>query len=214
MNDKSEVPGHLVTFSAGVLDTVLATKGILPLASLGITGYNLAGSVFDRYFKKKGQRAFQDFENVDVKEMTAFCNSLGDRLEEFWTNVLLTIGRLDKEEKASICNLLLKALISGKIERDTYLRLVKTIEAVYYDDLEFLRNHFDNPIVEGLQLSRTDVAFENSEENEPIISNLVNAHLLKRQGVGILQHGTNLNSVVGHELTAQGNALLTIWMAE
>jgi hypothetical protein len=52
------------------------------------------------------------------------------------------------------------------------------------------------------------VEFELTDENIPIISNLVTSGLLFEERVEILQHGSS-NSVVGHSPTELGKILLT-----
>lgn len=131
----------------------------IPIVKTLIAAKSIFTSISDRIFVKKAITVLIELKNISSKDRINFLNELDDDFSLGSERILLTIEKLDTYEKCQIFGRLAKLRAQNLINLSNFLRLTKTIQDSYLDELYMIK-----------WLKKNDKNYITEEEYYPLIS--------------------------------------------
>lgn len=174
-NDLKDITTDIVE---SVLDNSIK-EGLLkeiPIIKTIVAIKNIYSSISDRLFIKKAMRVLFELGEVENEARNNFINELDDEYSGGSERLLLAIEKLETYEKCKIFGRLCKLKALGVIELEMFLRLTKTIQDAYLDDLyniKWLDKDKKNEVWEGdyYNLISLGIVFREQSEQKAIERN-------------------------------------------
>ena len=115
----------------------------IPIFGIGIKGFSLYQKITEAFFTKKLLKFLIELKNIPLAERKKFINELESKNEtaNAGERLLITLNRLDDENKATLIGKLFNHTILGKLNYDEFKRLTHIIDNAYIDDLNLLKNN-------------------------------------------------------------------------
>ena len=137
-----ELTPELLDVSIDMLTKSDVLKDI-PVFGIGFKGYSLYKSISESFFTKKLLKFLIELKEIPLLEREEFISQLEFKKEtnKAGEKLLITLNRLDDDEKASMIGKLFKYTILGEIEYDDFNRLTYIIDKGYITDLKLLKDN-------------------------------------------------------------------------
>ncbi|MCK0157115.1 hypothetical protein MWU65_08000 [Cellulophaga sp. F20128] len=116
----------------------------IPVFGIGFKGYSLYKKITESFFTKKLLKFLIELNEIPLSDRENFINELESKNEtnKAGEKLLITLNRLNDDEKATIIGKLLKKTIIGKLEYKDFNRLTHIIDNAYIEDLKLLENNY------------------------------------------------------------------------
>lgn len=174
---KKNVKDIILDTAEASIDTII-TNDILkniPFIEWGIKAKNTIDEIRINYLIKKLIKFFTNTLDIESIDYQNFVRDITQReADEISNLILITIDRINSEDKAEMIGNLFSALVRKKIRKEVFLRLVNVIETVYIDDLKtFLKyrgSFYQNRNILNLDINQIFVTL-----------GLYNSHIVKKK---------------------------------
>jgi hypothetical protein len=135
-SDIKEILSDTVEASVDVLITNEVLKNI-PFIEWGLKVTSTIDKIRTEFLIKKLRMFFVNTIDIDSKNYKNFVKGITKKdLNELHSLILITIDRINSEEKAALMGRIFSALVSNKISRSIFFRLANIIEALFIEDLK------------------------------------------------------------------------------
>ncbi|MDO1514587.1 hypothetical protein Q2T41_18185 [Maribacter confluentis] len=116
----------------------------IPVFGIGFKGYSLYKKITESFFTKKLLKFLIELNEIPLSDRENFINELESKNEtnKAGEKLLITLNRLNDDEKATIIGKLFKKTIIGKLEYKDFNRLTYIIDNAYIEDLKLLENNY------------------------------------------------------------------------
>ncbi|PVX45962.1 hypothetical protein C8C85_1773 [Flavobacterium sp. 103] len=116
----------------------------IPIFGIGFKGYSLYQKITESFFTKKLLKFLFELKDIELTHREKFINELESRKEtnKAGEKLLITLNRLNDDEKATFIGRLFKKTIIGKLEYNDFIRLTHIIDNAYIEDLKLLENNY------------------------------------------------------------------------
>lgn len=116
----------------------------IPIFGIGFKGYSLYQKIAESFFTKKLLKFLIELKNITLNDRLNFINELESKKEthKAGEKLLITLNRLNDDEKATFIGKLFKNTIIGKLEYKDFIRLTHIIDNAYIEDLKLLENNY------------------------------------------------------------------------
>ena len=116
----------------------------IPIFGIGFKGYSLYQKITEAFFTKKLLKFLIELKDISLIERENFINELESKKEtnKAGEKLLITLNRLNDDEKAAFIGRLFKKTIIGKLEYKDFNRLTHIIDIAYIEDLKILENNY------------------------------------------------------------------------
>lgn len=117
----------------------------IPIFGLGFKFVNLCKNIQDAFFTKKLLKFLIELKDISQDKRESFINNLEaqDKTKKAGEKLLITLDRLNDDDKATFVGRLFNQTISGNLEYDEFKRLTHIIHNAYIDDLQILKNNIN-----------------------------------------------------------------------
>jgi hypothetical protein len=119
-----------------IVDEVLKE---IPIVKSLIAIKNIFNSISDKIFIKKAMNVLLELGEISPEERIEFLEELNDNFNSGSEKILLSIEKLDSYEKCQVFGRLAKLKAKNVIDTNNFLRLTKTIQDAYLDDLYMIK---------------------------------------------------------------------------
>ncbi len=115
----------------------------IPVFGIGFKSFSLYNKITESFFTKKLLRFLFELKDIPQSKREEFITELESKNEtkKAGEKLLITLNRLNDDDKASIIGKLLKKTILGKITFNDFKRLTHIIDNTYLEDLELLKDN-------------------------------------------------------------------------
>ncbi|MDP3311969.1 hypothetical protein [Lutibacter sp.] len=115
----------------------------IPIFGIGFKSFSLYNKITESFFTKKLLRFLFELKDIPQSKREEFITELESKNEtkKAGEKLLITLNRLNNDDKASIIGKLLKKTILGKITFNDFKRLTHIIDNTYLEDLELLKDN-------------------------------------------------------------------------
>jgi hypothetical protein len=115
----------------------------IPVFGIGFKSFSLYNKITESFFTKKLLKFLFELKDIPQSKREEFITELESKNEtkKAGEKLLITLNRLNDDDKASIIGKLLKKTILGKITFNDFKRLTHIIDNTYLEDLELLKDN-------------------------------------------------------------------------
>jgi len=115
----------------------------IPVFGIGFKSFSLYNKITESFFTKKLLRFLFELKDIPQSKREEFITELESKNEtkKAGEKLLITLNRLNDDDKASIIGKLLKKTILGNITFNDFKRLTHIIDNTYLEDLELLKDN-------------------------------------------------------------------------
>ncbi|MDO5970100.1 hypothetical protein Q4Q35_09800 [Flavivirga aquimarina] len=115
----------------------------IPVFGIGFKSFSLYQKITESFFTKKLLKFLIELKEIPLSERKKFINELESKNQtaKAGEKLLITLNRLNEDEKATFIGRLFKHTILGKLEYTEFNRLTHIIDNAYLDDLKLLKNN-------------------------------------------------------------------------
>lgn len=116
----------------------------IPVFGIGFKSYNLYQKITEYFFIKKILKFLFELKEIPLSDRIKFINKLEtkDKTSKAGEKLLITLNRLNDDEKSTFIGRLFKRTIIGELEYQDFNRLTHIIDSAYIEDLKLLNNNY------------------------------------------------------------------------
>ena len=147
---KSVKSEAITELTSDILETglnLITDSGLLkeiPVFGIGFKSYNLYQKTTEYFFIKKILKFLFELKEIPLSDRIKFINELEtkDATSKAGEKLLITLNRLNDDEKSTFIGKLFKRTIIGELEYQDFNRLTHIIDNAYIEDLKLLKNNY------------------------------------------------------------------------
>lgn len=115
----------------------------IPVFGIGFKTYSLYQNITESFFTKKLLKFLIELKDIPLNDRVKFIYELESKAEtaKAGEKMLITLNRLNDDEKATFIGRLFKYTILEKLDYKDFARLVHIIDNAYLEDLKLLENN-------------------------------------------------------------------------
>tara|TARA_R110002049_G_C8939433_1_gene544892 strand:- start:72 stop:749 length:678 start_codon:yes stop_codon:yes gene_type:complete len=115
----------------------------IPVFGIGFKTYGLYQKITETFFTKKLLKFLIELKDISLNDRKKFIYELESKNEtaSAGEKLLVTLNRLNNDDKATFIGRLFKHTILGELEYKDFTRLVHIIDNAFLDDLKVLENN-------------------------------------------------------------------------